>query len=68
MCLKLDPAAPACEDVVELGAQLAWYQDEQPIAGLDEGASAWWDRLAVAVDDCDQSFSWEAELAYGRSR
>ena len=45
----LNTATPAREDVLEVGAHRARDEDEEPVAGLDDGAAARWDRVVAAV-------------------
>jgi hypothetical protein len=52
--LASDPATPAREHVLQIRAHRPRHEDEEPVAGLHDRASARRNRLAVAVDDGDQ--------------
>jgi hypothetical protein len=46
--------APTGEDVFDVGSLLAGHEDEEPVALPDDGAPAWGNGVAVAMDDGDQ--------------
>jgi hypothetical protein len=49
-----DTPAPAGEDVFDVGSLLVGHEDEEPVALPDDGAPAWGNGVAVAMDDGDQ--------------
>ena len=63
-----DPPTPAREDVLDGGAHGVRDEHEEAVAGLDDRAAAWRDRVVAAYDDGDDRGSRQTDLADGRTR
>src|SRR3954471_19748319 len=63
---RSDAAAPAREDIVEIGPAAVWHEHEQAVSCLNDGRATGRDCVAVTVDDRDQGVPRQPELTNGR--